>query len=261
VEGRVFRGDGVTPANSIFVRLNFEGGLFANDSELSLTDAQGRFAFDGVSIGTYRVLAEDQALAATASGTITANAQVDTVALTLGSSGAIRGRLLRADGSAAVPNADVLFRFTPQSSLPGRAFVRADADGRFRVSGLPVGQVELESIVADFLGILRLRTAITANGQELDLGDLRLDEADPTVAAVEPSDTAVGVPITTFIPRAAAHAMASSIQSKENRPSVGSKRLHANSPTRTTFMPASRIRRRSSDQRASGQCSGYQALP
>src|SRR5215469_7287585 len=55
--------------------------------------------------------------------------------------------------------------------------------------------------------------------------------------------------------------MARSSQSRSYWPSCGSIRLQANSPTRTTWIPACCIRARSLSQRASGHCSGYQAVP
>jgi hypothetical protein len=106
-----------------------------------------------------------------------------------GQSGNVIGRLVRADGITAKSGVDVLLTFQSQSGLPGRAVSRTDSQGAFRFTSIPVGAFNLEAIATDVAGIARMTASLTSNGQELDLGNVVLDEDDPRVVSVTPVNT------------------------------------------------------------------------
>jgi concanavalin A-like lectin/glucanase superfamily protein/Big-like domain-containing protein/thrombospondin type 3 repeat protein len=197
--GTVLLSDGLTNAVGATVLLAIQSPLFPNNSESALTDVNGRFNFTNVAIGPYRLTAQTAALGVGFNGSITTNGEMDEVTLTVGASGTVQGRLVRADGAAPMPGVDVLLTFASQSGLPGRAVVRTDAAGLFNLSNIPVGSFNLEAIAASVGGIARLSSALSSNGQVLDLGNVRLDEDDPRVVSVTPPNTAVGIPITTTV--------------------------------------------------------------
>src|SRR2546422_8904594 len=91
-----------------------------------------------------------------------------------------------------------LFR-SSVSGLPGRAVSRTDTSGLFHMENVPVGPFNLEAVSVDFDGIARLSGSLTNNGQTLDLGAVRLDEADPYIVTVSPANTAVGISINTTV--------------------------------------------------------------
>jgi hypothetical protein len=209
VAGRIFLSDGATPAAGAEVVLVNQSPLLSGDSETTLADGSGLFEFNNVAVGPYRLRATFQALGASFNGEILADGESNIVNLTLGASGAVLGRLVRADGITPAPGIDVLLTYPSQSGLPGRANVRTDSDGLFQVDSVPVGPVHLEAIAAEFSGIAKVSAALTSNGELLDLGDVPLDEADPFVEAVFPPDTAVEVPITTMVELLFSEALAS----------------------------------------------------
>ncbi len=196
VEGRVLASDGQTPLPSIAVTMQLQSDPFASTSEFTLTDKSGRYRFGNIPVGSYRVLAEEQALAASSNGSITTNAEVDVVELQLASSGSVAGRLMRADGLQAVSGAEILLTFASGSTLPGRAVERSDFNGRFRFDGIPLQPFALETIVASVNGLARVSGTLSPNGAVVDLGNIRLDENDPVVVAVQPANSAGSVPIT-----------------------------------------------------------------
>jgi len=196
VEGTVFGSDGVTRLPAVTVSIQFQSVLFQGQQEFTLTDSLGAFRFVNVPMGPYRVLAEEQALAASANGILNTNSQRDVVSLQLSSSGIVTGRLTRKNGLDSVAGAEVLLTFQSASSLPGRAVERTDSTGRFRFDGIPLRNFQVEAVVAAVNGIARTSGAISTNGQVVDLGILRLDESDLTVVNVIPGRTATSVPTT-----------------------------------------------------------------
>ncbi len=86
--------------------------------------------------------------------------------------------------------------FGSQSGALGVATDTTTApDGAFEMTGIPVGRFNFEAIATAVNGIARLSAELTANGEELDLGDVILDEDVPEVIAVSPADTSIDVPI------------------------------------------------------------------
>jgi hypothetical protein len=199
VEGTVFQSGGGTPAVGAEVKMVAQMPFGSAATATALTDAQGNFRFENIPIGTYRLTAQFQALGASANGSISADGELDLVDLTLGSSGSVHGRLVRADGETPVNGADVVLTFASQTSVPGRANARTGEEGEFHFDNIPVGPFQLEAIAVDFGGIAKASASLSANGEERDIGDVLLDEDYPHVLSVTPPDTATLVPITTLV--------------------------------------------------------------
>lgn len=199
VSGTVFLSDGATPASAAEVTLTSQADPLQIQEETQFTSTNGVFSFSNVPAGPYTVSAKAVALGVSGGGSIVTNGETDVLTLVLGASGSVVGTLMRADGSNAAPGIDVVLSFTSQSGLPGIAVTRSDSDGAFSFANIPVGQFNFEAVAASFNGIARFRSNVLTNGQVLNLGNVLLDEADPRVAAVDPPNTSVGVPITTAV--------------------------------------------------------------
>jgi hypothetical protein len=185
----VFQNDGVTPAPNARVSLG---------SSPVETDANGQRIFTNMALGPYRVVAELGNLGGSFNGTITNNRHLDQARVVLGASGAILGRLLRADGVTPAAAVDMLLNYLSQSSQSGVAATRTTLNGTFAFSNITVGANSLEAVTT-FGGIARRTSLLTANGQVIDFGDIVLDEEAPRVLAISPANTAVEVNITNTI--------------------------------------------------------------
>jgi hypothetical protein len=192
VTGRVLASDGQTRLAGRQVTLSIETDLL-RETLAGASDTAGEFAFEGVPIGAFRLVATDVALAASESGTIQSEGNAPSIDLVLGPSGTVLGRLLGADGTTVVAAVDVTLFYAAPSGALGRASVRSAADGAFRFESVPAGRVFLEALVPARNGIARRSLDITSNGQVLDLGAVLLDEADPRVVAVVPFPGSDGV--------------------------------------------------------------------
>jgi hypothetical protein len=199
VSGRVLLGDGTTPAAGAEVVLESQVELFRGLAETVFAGTAGEFSIANIPVGPYRLSAKSAALGSSAAGRIDLDGEADTIDLVLGASGSVRGRIVRAAGSQAVPGIDVSLTFNSQSGLPGIAVARTDAAGSFTSANIPLGSVRLEAIAPSVGGLARLAFTLTANGQTNDLGDLPLDEDFPRVTSVEPAHTASGVPTATAV--------------------------------------------------------------
>ncbi|MEI7731986.1 MAG: Ig-like domain-containing protein [Verrucomicrobiota bacterium] len=199
VAGQVVQNDGLTPAAFATVKLTTLPALAIGSADTAIASASGYFSFSNVAVGPYLLTVEQLALGATYNGAIVSNAQVDSVQLVLTASGTVMGRVMHADGSNAVAQQDVLLTFNSHSGLPGQSVVTTSADGSFVVRTIPVGAFNLSADSTVFRGLLRLTSALTNNGQVLDLGPLVMDEDDPWVVSVTPPNTTVGVPVTNVV--------------------------------------------------------------
>ena len=199
VQGQVRQANGTTPAGNAEVTLTMESELFKNVTETRSADGNGNYSFANVPVGPFHVTAQAQALGATGNGEIGSDGDTKTINLTLSQSGTVLGRLVRADGATPKSGVDVLLSFNSQSQLPGRSVVRTGAQGEFRFTAIPVGAFSLEAIASDVSGIARLSASLTTNGQELDLGNVRLDEDDPHVVSVTPPNATSGVAVNTTV--------------------------------------------------------------
>ncbi len=199
IEGTVFDSDGLTPLEGVTVSLRSESEILPTETRSVITDSGGGYAFANLAVGTYRLTATSVALGATFNGSIDADGEVDFVDLTLGASGTVRGRLLRADQISPVEGIEVVLFFESQSGLLGVASDVSDENGNFEMTGIPIGEFDLEAISPEFNGIVRLSDQLTVNGEERDFGDLPLDEDDLSIVEVSPVDTAVDAPIATDV--------------------------------------------------------------
>ncbi|HAV63463.1 MAG TPA: hypothetical protein DCY13_13985, partial [Verrucomicrobiales bacterium] len=199
VSGTVLASDATMPVAGAEVVLRLEAAAFAGEELIGISDATGAFGFDDIPVGPYRLSASSVSLGTSTNGLIASAGQADNVTLVLGASGSIEGRIVRADGVTPAAGIEVLFRYNSQSVNPGRAVVLTGADGHFIGVNLPVGRVNVSAAAVAFGGLVERNVELTSNGQLLDLGTLRMDEANPAVLAVTPPFSAVEVPITTTV--------------------------------------------------------------
>ena len=199
VQGTVLASDGLTPAPNAELALTFQDAPYGGETVSGLSDAQGRFSFSDVPVGRYRLTAASQSLAASTNGTISLAGQTNNLAMQLGASGTVLGRLVRADRVTPVGDQDVVLTYASQSANPGIAFLHVGAAGRFEFDHIPVGAIHVSCVAAAFGGIIDFDTALTANNQTNNLGDVVFDEDLPQVVQVMPADTATGVSITNIV--------------------------------------------------------------
>ena len=206
VFGRVLASDGATPLAARSVHLSFATSTEAASLETS-SDASGRFAFEGVPVGAFRLRAVDVALAASESGEILAEGDDPEIDLVLGASGTVLGRLVHSDATTPAAAADVVLFYEAPSGALGRATERTGQDGAFRFESIPAGRVQLESIVPIRNGIARRSLEITQNGEVVDLGSVALDEADPRIVEAFPAPGSEAVAIDVVIRLRASEAL------------------------------------------------------
>jgi len=199
VAGTVVASDGKTPVTNAQITLEFQAPLFNGDNVTALTDAQGRFAFEDVPLGSFLVTAASKSLAAAENGTVTAAGQTNVVALRLGASGSLLGAVVRADGMTPVPGVVVAIAYTSQSLNAGRAAYLTDTDGGFHFDNVPVGSILVQAADPSFNGIINFTVALTNNGQVLNLGLVPFDETFPQVVQINPTNDEFGVPITNSV--------------------------------------------------------------
>lgn len=200
VKGRVFKSDGISGAAFATLRLQFLSDPFRNTVRGPFAaDANGDFSINNVALGSYRLTAEDVALAATTNGIIAQAGQTNTVNLRLGASGAVIGRLVRADGATSVTNSDVLITFGSQSSLAGNAVTKTATNGSFGFTNVPIGNVRIDANVLQFFGVGLANGTLSSNGQVLDLGDVVLDEDFPQIVGLSPEHGTSGVSTLTTV--------------------------------------------------------------
>lgn len=197
VAGSLLQSDGVTPVVGGTVTLTSQSESLPSDlttAEIRLTDAQGKFRFEDVAVGGYRLSGRFLSLGALVSGSLDQSGEQDTVVLKLNPSGSIEGRLVRADRVTPVAVASVLLRY-------GGTFAATatDAAGRFRLENIPLGSFSLEATAGLFDGVQRRSGTLGVNGQTIDFADIVLDEEPPRVVAVNPADGSAGVLTTTPI--------------------------------------------------------------
>lgn len=192
VRGRVRNATDGGPVSSARVTLASRSP-FARGTSSRLTDVNGAFAFIGQPLGSFSLTAVTTIgapqLGAAADGTLTADGQIlvfedgdadpEHNALRLEDVGGVVGRILL-DGNPLLAAIVTLRR-------PGTDLVAlTEMDGIFTFEGLPLGNYSGEA-EDPFTGARnRFAVAITANNQQIDLGDLILDAAPPEVVATDP---------------------------------------------------------------------------
>ncbi|MFN0129716.1 MAG: Ig-like domain-containing protein, partial [Verrucomicrobiales bacterium] len=195
VEGQVLQADGLTPAAGAEVRLQMPTG----NTETVVATAQGAFQFTNVPVGQSSLSAFSQALGAQSPVTVAAPGATVTQNLVLTASGTVIGRLLRADGTTAAEGADVIITFRSASNADGTFASRLGADGRFSFAPVTAGPFSIAAFHPTVNGLARAAGTITTNGEVVDLGDILLDEAPPTVVASMPGPGDDGVDINSTI--------------------------------------------------------------
>ena len=159
-------------------------------------DASGRFTVTNVLVGTYSATARQAVtnLGGAASGVLSENNGTLALTVTLQEAGGVTGRVLREDGVTPAPRMALILR---QGGV--ERFGATAEDGTFTFSDLPLGSYALA--ISDPLGagIAQATATVAAQGQVVDLGDLRLDDAPPAVAAISPANGASGLELDTRI--------------------------------------------------------------
>jgi hypothetical protein len=134
-----------------------------------MTDAQGRFRFEGVpaQVGWAQASAGDLL-----SERVTVEPGDAEVVLTVRPGGVLAGRVLHGDGRPATAFALQLVR--PRRPDPPRTLSIVDPDGRYEVRGLGAGAWELQALAADSGPSERVRVELPASPGARVEKDLRL---------------------------------------------------------------------------------------
>ena len=186
------------PASSALVAVTSTGGTAGRSgpgaSTLNgATDGSGRVAFTAVAPGDFTVLATSGLLAGAVTGTIAGPGQGVGVTVRLSPSGALSGRVLLPGGTTPAAQAIVTLRFASQTSLPGTLQRTTGLDGTFSFANVPLGPFTVEAFEIVTSGVRSRTGSLTTGGQQLNIGDLVLDNEAPRVTAVSPSDGAANV--------------------------------------------------------------------
>jgi hypothetical protein len=156
VSGVVKDGAGNPVANAT-VELN-SGSIFGGHNVVA-TDASGNYFISNVFIGSFQVSARAPIarLGGNATGNIDKEGQTVTANITLTAAGSLAGTIFRADGTTAVPGAQV--------NLSNGLTTVADGNGGYRFDFLPVGAYNLE--VFDTATGDRGRASGSVSGQDV----------------------------------------------------------------------------------------------
>lgn len=172
----------------IFVPTYQLAGLAAPPPALVLrTDAEGRFSASDLPEGLYTIEAGrpagDKALRTGVS--IVHGQAVDIGALVLQAPGALTGRV---QGSADLLGTDVF--------IPGTDYLaKADAEGRFTLTGVPAGSYDLAAMRPGYVAAV-LPAIQVAPGAITTVADLRLDRDAPVLTSLEPLNGGPGTEVT-----------------------------------------------------------------
>ncbi|MBX2997112.1 MAG: carboxypeptidase regulatory-like domain-containing protein [Caldilineaceae bacterium] len=162
------------------------------------TDSEGRFRFERVPLGTLEITANQRfrQLGGSTVYTLTVPNATANVTVTLEPAGSIAGQVLREDGETVAPKMAVELQ-----SADGKVkrFAATDDEGRFSFSDLRLDTYKLH--ISDPLGagFVDASGLLSGQGELLDLGELRLDEAPPAVIAISPANGLTFVPVTQTI--------------------------------------------------------------
>jgi hypothetical protein len=162
---RVVRADG-GPAVGASVKI--VGGEFPGDEAEAVTGADGTVELGGLSEGAYSIRA-DLVVGAIRifgrAGGLVVRDTTSTATVRLEGTGKVNGRFVRRDNITPVPFARVAV--TGAGGIIGTA--NTDADGRFQLDALPLGNLRLESNDPVSGRAARLPFALRADGDILDL--------------------------------------------------------------------------------------------
>lgn len=171
VSGVFVQPDGVTPIAFGSVTLSAGGRIFGQTTTQGSGNDVGRFSFDNVPAGPFRVDAQDPATARTgfASGVISQQDAVVDVELRAQGLGSVEGLVLSND--LPQPGAEVQL---VAGSL--HASTMSDAHGRYHVSGVPEGLVSVTASLGDGYLSGAATSNLTGDGSTLTL-DVRLRDS------------------------------------------------------------------------------------
>ena len=195
-EGTAFDSDGTTPLSTGLVKLTAPEPFARSVTATIAPD--GTFRILRVPVGTFNLFLSVSGLPlkGTAMGEITADGETVTVDIQLADSGTVLGRIVKSDGTTPAANVVV--------SVSGTAFVFSDltgTDGAFRIEGVPLGDFNFRAEdPATGTGVVAFGS-ISANGEEIDLGTLLLDDSPIAVAAILPDGTVPVPPDTPIVIR------------------------------------------------------------
>ena len=190
--GRVVEPSGV-PVPEAVVTLGVGRGRGRGGGPLvpapSLTDAQGRFRFEGVpgSVGWAQASAGDLL-----SDRVAVEPGDTEVVLTVRPGGVLAGRVLHPDGRPATAFALQLVRL--RRAEPTRTLSIVDPEGRFEVRGLGAGTWELQALAADSGPSERVRVELPATPGARAEKDLRLRAGRRLVGVVRDASSQQPVP-------------------------------------------------------------------
>jgi hypothetical protein len=130
-------------------------------------------------------------LTGTASGTVEADV-IKTLDVQAQASGRVIGRVYQPDGTSEAAGVQV----TVDLGNGRKVVVTTGTDGRFALSGIPIGSfvLRVKDPAAESYAF-KAGLAITANGQEIDVEDLVLDNSVVTLVTIDPPDGAIDVPL------------------------------------------------------------------
>jgi hypothetical protein len=162
-----------------------ERGSFPNDRLNGTADANGVLRFVNVSEGTFSVQAEEPTtgLAGRTSGTIVRDADVP-ASIVITASGRVTGRFLSADGTSAIPFAQVVL-----STGGVRAFTTTDAAGSFELIAIPIGRFTVEASDPLSGRIGRVSDELLFEGQSVDVTVVQLSRGVVTGIVLQADGT------------------------------------------------------------------------
>ena len=194
VSGHVYDGSG-NPVSNINVKIRSGSETF-NTSSSGSPDNLGFYRFDVLRLGPFSLEAVDPVskLSGTGNGEFTFDGQELTVDLTLASAGSVKGRILNPDGTTPAANAYIKLKgsnFTLYYSTP--------ANGEFQFNSVRLGSFSLEVQGPDNNGKARLSGQIDSDGDEVDFGDIVLDNVRPGVTGFIPANGSSLVPLNSTV--------------------------------------------------------------
>ena len=161
ITGHFFMPDGSTPVPNAQVELSKPGGGTAYD----VTDAAGRFDFEGIALGSFKLHGFDPATGRSgeATGRVDVDGQTVTTNMRLGFIGTVRGTVLGADLTSPVPGVEV--RLTVKGE---NRYTTAGLDGIFSFESVPGGPLTLTAVASNGLSG-QSQGSLTLEGQSLVL--------------------------------------------------------------------------------------------
>ena len=169
VAGTIYKADGTTLENPAQVTISAQGVNL-----LATSDGNGFYQVEYVPGGLFQVEAFEPFTArrGTASGNITSDGQAVDVPVTLVGLGTVTGHVMTSDASQVIEAADVLLY--PAGRFTDRLISRTDAQGRYQLPGVPLGQYIVEAIdyVRDLKGSA---TGLMENNGDWNTTDVYLD--------------------------------------------------------------------------------------